>query len=1149
MSTTSSYPFVDIQALVAAFGDTMTQRGRTYAAEDRVLTLKFNVETGRLVGRVRGSEDKIWRASVTLHKTDATLGGVPIWDVDWATCSCPVGVDCKHGAALIFDSNQRAVATSDVLTAADLETSPETETATNGIPGLPWRQVVNELLPTIDSDQEFTDVALGVEIDALHTEPAGYRTRFTWREATATDLENHNDLTVRLRPLRVGARGGWIKGNMNWTLFDLPFHQSANTQFQFLPEQHDALHELNQLYTTSVSSLGSNDVITLATINMPQMWDVLAKIDDAGIPLVPLQKIINRVSITESARIIFDATETTDDDVALSIQAQLPSEALVPSGTLGAIGLYTIDYYPASASADINVIPLQQPLSRTVMDLIESPEPMIIPADDTQEFFDNIYPVLAGVIPLASHDQSVELPDIPPSILELTLEYFQATHQGERQDHARISARWDYLGTEDQTEHRHQVLEDIADELELTVVPGKTTLIGAAAARFVDEALPVLQGHEYVRIVETADRPAYTRLTGEPHIVINATQSEKNDWFDLGFQVTIEDRSIPFRQLFIALVRNQDSLLLADGTYFSLKNSAFDPLRKLLEEASTLDDFGADNPSISRFNAALLEDAEEAADTFHADPAIIAWQQALAVLRDATDIPTLKTPPALHAELRDYQHEGYEWLSYLYDLGLGGILADDMGLGKTLQAIAMIARAKAAGQTKPFLVIAPSSVLAVWRDEVQRYAPDLEVALVDVSNLRRAESIASIRQRADIVVTSYAIARLDEDFIAEHPWAGLILDEAQFIKNHQTKAHRAIRNFQAGFKLAITGTPMENTLSDLWSIFRLVVPGMLPRYAKFRDDYLRPIEAGQRVARTEPAKDHDVEERVQQQTRSRAAMTKLRTKIRPFMLRRTKESVAAELPDKQEMVLQVPMEPAHEQLYQQILQRERKNVLNLVADMDSNRMSIFRSLTLMRMLALDPSIVDDEYAHVPSSKLNELMDRLSEILPEGHRVLIFSQFTSFLARLGTQLDEREIDYAYLDGSTRNRAGAVEQFRSGDAPVFLISLRAGGFGLTLTEADYVFLLDPWWNPAVEAQAVDRAHRIGQDKNVMVYRMVSKGSIEEKVLALQQQKVEMFAALTEDDTAFAANVTADDIRALFDDSPIGSGDAPDNVVEGS
>lgn len=1143
----SSYPFVDIQTVAAAFGDTMTERGRSYAAQDRVLTLKFNEESGRLVGRVRGSEDKIWRASVTLRQTERSLGGIPVWDVEWASCTCPVGVDCKHGAALVFETNQRAIASSDVLTAADLEAPASTDDADHGIPGLSWRQVVQELLPTIDSTQDFTDVALGVEIDALHSEPAGYRTRFAWREATSEDLEHHNDLTVRLRPLRIGARGGWIKGNMNWTLFDLPFHQSSHTDFQFLPDQHDALHELNRLYTTSVSSLGSTDVITLATINMPQLWDIMDKIDNAGIPLVPLQKIINRVSITEPARIIFDAAETENADVALSIRAQLPTEAVKPSGTLGAIGLYTIDYYPDAGSADINVLPLEQPLTRTVMDLIESPEPMTIPAEDTEEFFDNVYPILAGVIPLASQDQSVELPEIPPSTLELTLEYYQATHQGERQDHVRISSRWDYLGTEDQTEHRQQVLDSISEELELTAVPGKTTLIGAAAARFVDEALPVIQQRPYVRIVETEDRPAYTRLTGDPHIVINATQSEKNDWFDLGFQVTIEERTIPFRQLFIALVRNQDSLLLTDGTYFSLNHPAFEPLRKLLEEASTLDDFGADNPSISRFNASLLEDAEGVADTFHADPTIIEWQKALAVLRNADDIPTLDTPPTLQADLRDYQHEGYEWLSYLYDLGLGGILADDMGLGKTVQTLAMMARAKELGEEDPFLVIAPSSVLTVWRDEVERFAPHLKVAVVDVSNLRRSESIEAIRQRADILVTSYAIARLDEDYLAEQDWAGLILDEAQFVKNHQTKAHRAIRNFRAGFKLAITGTPMENTLADLWSIFRLVVPGMLPRYSKFRDDFLRPIEAGQRVARTEPGTSD--EERADQQTRSREAMDKLRTKIRPFMLRRTKESVAAELPDKQEMVLQVPMEPEHDKLYQQILQRERKNVLNLVTDMESNRMSIFRSLTLMRMLALDPAIVDDEYAHVPSSKLNELMSRLSEILPEGHRVLIFSQFTSFLARLGQELDGQDIDYAYLDGSTRDRGAVVEQFRSGDAPVFLISLRAGGFGLTLTEADYVFLLDPWWNPAVEAQAVDRAHRIGQDKNVMVYRMVSKGSIEEKVLALQQQKVEMFDALTEDDTAFSTNVTAEDIRALFDDSPIDLEEIQAGAITGS
>src|SRR5699024_8331604 len=225
-----------------------------------------------------------------------------------------------------------------------------------------------------------------------------------------------------------------------------------------------------------------------------------------------------------------------------------------------------------------------------------------------------------------------------------------------------------------------------------------------------------------------------------------------------------------------------------------------------------------------------------------------------------------------------------------------------------------MARAKEAGQQDPFLVIAPSSVLTVWRDEGERFAPDLDVAIVDGTNLRRSESIDAIRSRADILVTSYAIARLDEEYLAEQDWAGLILDEAQFVKNHQTKAHRAIRNFRAQFKLAITGTPMENTLSDLWSIFRLVAPGMLPRYAKFLADCLRPLEAGLRVARTQPGK--PAEERAEQLTRSREAMNKLRTNMRPFMLPWPNDSLAAELPDKQERVLQVPMESEHEQLYQ-----------------------------------------------------------------------------------------------------------------------------------------------------------------------------------------------------------------------------------------
>jgi SNF2 family DNA or RNA helicase len=337
------------------------------------------------------------------------------------------------------------------------------------------------------------------------------------------------------------------------------------------------------------------------------------------------------------------------------------------------------------------------------------------------------------------------------------------------------------------------------------------------------------------------------------------------------------------------------------------------------------------------------------------------------------------------------------------------------------------------------------------------------------------------------------------------------------VKNRAAKAHQAAKAIRAPFRLAITGTPMENSLSDLWALLSLTASGLFPSPTVFRSEYTKPIE--------QPDSSED--------GRRFAAkrMARLRRRIRPFMLRRTKDLVASDLPPKQEQVSHVELVPKHRRLYDQVLQRERQKVLGLLENMEENRFIIFKSLTLLRMLALDPAIVDEKYASVPSSKMEALMGQLEEIVSEGHRVIIFSQFTSFLTRVGDALADRGVAFAYLDGSTRNRSKVIEGFKTGTAPAFLISLKAGGFGLTLTEADYVFLLDPWWNPATEAQAVDRAHRIGQDRTVMVYRMVAEGTIEEKVLALQQKKAALFSSLTDGDAAFSSTITADDVRELF------------------
>ncbi len=359
------------------------------------------------------------------------------------------------------------------------------------------------------------------------------------------------------------------------------------------------------------------------------------------------------------------------------------------------------------------------------------------------------------------------------------------------------------------------------------------------------------------------------------------------------------------------------------------------------------------------------------------------------------------------------------------------------------------------------------------------------------------------------MVTSYTLLRIDFDAYSTMAWSGLILDEAQFTKNHQSKIYQCARRLRAPFKVAITGTPMENNLMELWSLLSITAPGLFPSPARFRDYYARPIE-----------KQGQAE-----------LLAQLRRRIRPLVKRRTKELVATDLPAKQEQVLEIDLHPRHRKIYQTHLQRERQKVLGLIDDVSANRFTILRSLTLLRQLSLHAGLVDDAYRDLPCSKIDTLLEQLRDVTGGGHRALVFSQFTGFLGKVRTELDAAGVPYCYLDGRTQDRAAALQRFSAGSVPVFLISLKAGGFGLNLTEADYCFLLDPWWNPATEAQAVDRIHRIGQTRNVMVYRLIASGTIEEKVMALKQRKAELFSSVIDSGGLFGASLDADDIRALL------------------
>jgi SNF2 family DNA or RNA helicase len=434
-----------------------------------------------------------------------------------------------------------------------------------------------------------------------------------------------------------------------------------------------------------------------------------------------------------------------------------------------------------------------------------------------------------------------------------------------------------------------------------------------------------------------------------------------------------------------------------------------------------------------------------------------------------------------------------------------------MGLGKTVQALALMCHTRERGLTDaPYLVVAPTSVVGNWAAECRRFAPDLDVVTITETGRRRATTLQSMTAGVDVVITSYGLFRREYEEYAAIGWAGLFLDEAQFAKNRHSQTYQRAKTLPVSFKVAMSGTPIENNLMELWSLLSITSPGLFASPDHFGEQYRVPIEK---------RSDSD-------------RLAQLRRRIRPLLLRRTKEQVASDLPDKQEQVLELDLNPKHKKIYQTYLQRERQKVLGLLDDMTKNRFEIFRSLTLLRQASLAVSLVDAEHAEVPSTKLDTLMELLDDIVADGHRVLVFSQFTRFLTMARDRISAAGVDYCYLDGHTRNRPAVIADFREGEAPVFLISLKAGGFGLNLTEADYCILLDPWWNPATEAQAVDRAHRIGQTRKVMVYRLVAKDTLEEKVMALKQKKAALFSNVMDGGGFESGAMTAADIRDLLD-----------------
>jgi len=472
-------------------------------------------------------------------------------------------------------------------------------------------------------------------------------------------------------------------------------------------------------------------------------------------------------------------------------------------------------------------------------------------------------------------------------------------------------------------------------------------------------------------------------------------------------------------------------------------------------------------------------------------------------------------PQGLQAQLRPYQRSGLNWLQFLRQYGLGGLLADDMGLGKTLQTLAHICLEKEEGRlVAPALVIAPTSLVHNWIAEAGRFAPGLRT--LQLHGTERWRDFERVGQ-CDLVVTSFALLARDIEQLAARDFHLLIVDEAQNIKNPRTQAACAIRQIRATHRLALTGTPLENHLGELWAQFDWLTPGLLGDQASFSRLYRVPIEKRADQARRQH----------------------LTARIRPFVLRRRKDEVAPELPPRTEIERYVALEGAQRDLYEAVRASMQERVRQALAEhgLDRSQVVVLDALLKLRQVCCDPRLVSLASARkvMESAKLDLLLQMLDGLLVEGRRVLVFSQFTSMLALIERALTERGQPYALLTGDTRDRAAAVEQFQSGEVPLFLLSLKAGGTGLNLTAADTVIHYDPWWNPAVEAQATDRAHRIGQDKPVFVYRLLCAGTIEERMRTLQMRKALLAQALLGDEAGLARALCAEDIEALLAPAP--------------
>ena len=1168
--------------IISRVGHRAFERGLDYARKGRVRGISVAGDGDIISAQSKGSGAHTYQTMI-FRKQGARSAAA-----SWAgTCSCPVGSDCKHTAALLIAARTLAQAEPDAA-------------APSGGPA-PWERRLADLLQVERAPRRRMALEIIDDPGDMWGTPAG----------------------LSMLPLIEGKRG-WNRQGAAWTQI-----AAGGLDDDVDPAVMGVLRELAGM-AGGYGFYYADDRLSLTTAPA-HVWDVLRRGVAAGLTLTTAQRHGMPVYLADGLRGGIHLTREGDGDIAITPaleiddveelrRLQVPGLRL--SFSLMPIGDPVHGFYTWMPGRELLLMPLEpRPTEALSRVLRGDGEAITIPAGDVKRFETEHLEALTRALPVLSADASIRMPR--PTTLRAVL----AVHVDTAEHH--LSTEWSirYVGEDGEVRSSHG-LPDLSAAAEGRIeggtagrdIDGETHLArevlnrllplagrhpalwqpldlrGMDTARFMTETLPVLRELEAFDIEVDDDVPDYREAEAAPVITTSVSDDEdRPDWFSLSVRVHVGQEEIPLALLMAAVATGEPEVLLESGTWVSIDRPEIEALARLMEEGRELADPQAQGElRVSALHAGYYEVLESLGVV---ERATARWKERVGRLleraraaevvaeapggrpvgggageRAGEGAGEAPVPEGMRATLRPYQLEGYRWLDFLRQAGLGGVLADDMGLGKTVQVLAAVQRlieqrAEAQGSestssgdpgepegTGPVLVIAPTSVVGSWVEQAERFCPGLRVRAVRRTAAKREETLAQIVEDCDVVVTSYTIVRLcEEEFIAQD-WAWVVCDEAQFVKNHTSATYKAVRRLRSPSTIAITGTPLENSLMDLWALMSIAAPGLLPDPERFGQVYRKPIDRG------------DAE-----------ALGRLRRRMRPFLLRRTKEQVAADLPAKTEQVLAVELGAKHRKAYDQRLARERQRILGLLEeDTAQSRFIALKALTTLRQMALDPALVDGEDGAEPetveaaesagggeageageaggasggtggsgkraargkaakgkaagapataagrrgpgrrpspSAKVEVLVEHLGPILSEGHRALVFSQFTRYLSGVREHLEATGVRTAYMDGSTPDRQKVIDAFRAGEADVFLISLKAGGFGLTLTEADYVFLLDPWWNPQAEEQAIDRTHRIGQDKPVMVYRLVSADTIEEKVMALKEKKAELFARVVE------------------------------------